>query len=174
MKATMNNSMGSSTMTTRKSRTGQLGRALLMALTTLVLTNCTSAPKSASPKSARPMTREEKIQRAIELFSILDTNNDGVLSREEMSAGLKYMTSDNEPNSKDVLYGLTKSYQKVRPHEIKHHHLSAEQIKKMTEEAFRTPAGVEKQEITKESFKKIVVGPSEDVSSIPNPWEQLL
>lgn len=141
-------------------------------LSTLLLSACASF----SPTTEVPLTDSEKAARAEEIFAVMDTDGDGFLTKDEMTGGLRYLTTADTPATRDLMYGLKKktskdSSKRTRP--IKR--MSEEEVRQLVEESFKTPDQIAIDRISKEDFRKIVVERRPSTQDTPSPtWDNLL
>jgi len=101
-------------------------------LITSFLSGC--ATYSHDPEPVPAMNPAERSARADELFTMLDTNGDGYLTRDEMQSGLRYTTQADAPATRSLM--LDKSAPESEEKKYKHKKLTDDEIAKLVEEAF--------------------------------------
>gem|GEM_PF-5046534 len=127
-----------------------------------------------------------KKESADELFSVLDTNHDGFVSKEEMKRAMDMFSEEGRMESTEMVYGLRK---KTLTPTDRLKHLSAAEKKRLIARAFARQnsqaAAADQERLSQEDFRKIVIGPqtsidskdqgeAEDAESEPNPWLKLM
>ena len=133
-------------------------KTLILALSVLVFASCATSP-----------SRSTRAERASDLFDELDTNHDGILTRIELTAGLRYAGSPElNPGLVIGLEKATTSKKKVKASRK----LSEAEIQKLLANAFEKRDSKLDQRITKDEFKKLVV--ERPTGAIDDPWEPFM
>lgn len=97
-------------------------------------------------------------QRADDLFDIFDANGDGVLTRDELEGGIRYVNNDKIRTSDGTMFALTKKKTAGSTGIAFKRKLSENEIKKLVDASFApsTGSGNLQERLTREEFKAIV------------------
>lgn len=151
----------------------KLARTQLLSPLFALLCACATACSTGPVVEEAPMSDAERDARADELFTMMDLNNDGFLTREEMAGGLRYLTRADAPATRDLMYGL-KSEKNTAKKPRKAKQLTEAQVQDLVNSAFQTPDPNITARLSREDFKKIVIGPNSATDSKPSAWSDLM
>ena len=118
-----------------------------------VSAGCASIGQKTSATEAMTPT-----QRADELFDIFDTNGDGVLTRQELEGGIRYVNNDKIRTSDGTMFALTKKKPSLSTGISFKRKLKDQEIKRLVEASFSTSTSTAalQDRLTREEFKAIV------------------
>lgn len=146
--------------------------AMILSTTVIVIQNagCQSLPQiSTNPgnDSNSAVSEETRSDQAKRLFTLLDVNNDGVISKEEARAGFRYIiASYDRPKANEMLAATSGKKAKTKKHKPKRRPTAEDADRAFDALFVKGPTKVGNG-LTEEEFETLVVKASDNPESDP-------